>query len=879
MSMSTKGTSMNRARQVGIRVAVSAAMIVLGGCEKQEDDDGDRSEVATESQALLGTVTYGGDCTAADRSFLDKAMHYGRTAATSPVFQQCLDRAVRTGAVGVGPYRAADRSKTGCQNPFADQALAVQIDRLVQAARGGAGLNIACTGATSGNAAAALGSYDMAGPEQLAFSGWLRAVASDHGYAKQAAGIIWHEAMHQRGYTHGGNSQADAKTACGFDTATDAQWHYQQNTLPYIVGACMQTILERSSTTCGSLDLGKRVRLLSDLDSSRCLAFADPHDVFPDDGRNARDFNYDRLPDIVWHNAATGETQIWAMSNSSRIGRSTVQDNRDGSVTRIGWPFRIVGLEDFDQDGSADIVWHHALTGEVQIWFMNGSNLVRRATLDARDGGPTMATAPWRLAGTGDFNRDGNADLLWHNNLTGDVVAWYLRGSSRVGGGYVSSSNGAVPRARDPWNVVAAADFNQDYGADIVWHNRQTGQTRIWFMNGTTLASYVDVDANRDGGGHLVRAPWSIVGAGDYNGDFDTDLLWHNDATGEVQIWYLNRASRIGRATVDANRDGGGALVGKPWQIVPRFSRLVASDFDQDGSSDVLWRDTQGQTAIWFMSGGTLAGQAYPGGVDPGLTWKIQGSGDFDGDGHADVLWRAVNGQTAIWFMRGGTIAGQAYPGGVDPGGAWTIQGTGDFDGDGRSDILWRDVNGQTAIWFMHAGTIAAQAYPGGTDPGRSWTIRGAGDFDGDGRSDILWRDVNGQTAIWFMHAGTIAAQAFPGGRDPSRSWWIRGVGDFDGDGRSDILWRDLNGQTAIWFMHGGTLAGQAFPGGVDPGGAWQIQGAGDFDGDGRSDVLWRDNQGQTAIWFMHAGTIAGQSFPGGRDPGRAWDIQPRPRA
>ena len=40
----------------------------------------------------------------------------------------------------------------------------------------------------------------------------------------------------------------------------------------------------------------------------------------------SNDFNDDNLPDIVWHNQTTGETQMWFMSVSSRIGRATVVD-------------------------------------------------------------------------------------------------------------------------------------------------------------------------------------------------------------------------------------------------------------------------------------------------------------------------------------------------------------------------------------------------------------------------------------------------------------------------------------------------------------------------------------------------------------------------
>jgi DNA-binding winged helix-turn-helix (wHTH) protein len=35
--------------------------------------------------------------------------------------------------------------------------------------------------------------------------------------------------------------------------------------------------------------------------------------------------------------------------------------------------YRIVTSGDYDLDGKADIVWHHASNGEVWIWLMDGT--------------------------------------------------------------------------------------------------------------------------------------------------------------------------------------------------------------------------------------------------------------------------------------------------------------------------------------------------------------------------------------------------------------------------------------------------------------------------------------------------------------------------
>ncbi len=305
----------------------------------------------------------------------------------------------------------------------------------------------------------------------------------------------------------------------------------------------------------------------------------------------------------------------------------------------------------------------------------------------------------------------------------------------------------------------------------------------------------------------------------------------------------------------------------------------VRNDFNGDGRSDLLWRNSNGQLSSWLGSGngalidnGHIVNQFVP------AAWRIQGTADFNGDGRADILWRNVNGQLSSWLGSGngalidnGSVVNQFVPL------AWKIAGTGDFNGDGRADIVWRNDNGQLSEWLgtsngglIDNGGIVNQFVP------TAWKIMGTGDFNADGFSDVLWRNDNGQLSQWLGSAnGGLIDNGVNVNQMVPNAWKISGTGDFNGDGFDDVLWRNDNGQLSEWLgsangrlIDNGAVVNQFVPN------SWKIAGTGDFNGDGRADIAWRNVSGQLSEWlgtqnggFIDNGGIVNQTVP------NAWTI------
>jgi hypothetical protein len=294
------------------------------------------------------------------------------------------------------------------------------------------------------------------------------------------------------------------------------------------------------------------------------------------------------------------------------------------------------------------------------------------------------------LASTHDFNGDGFSDIGWRQD-TGSTAVW-LMGTNGVVPQIAQTGNfGSVPTN---WQIVGERDFNGDGKGDLLWRDN-FGNTAIWFINGTSVASAVGVGN--------VPTNWEVAGVADFNGDGIGDLLWR-DTSGDVAVWLMT---------------GGTITLSAFLGNVPTIWSVVGTgDFDGDGKADILWRDSLGNTAIWLMNGTAVASPLGVGNIP--ISWSVVGTGDFNGDGKSDIVWRDTGGNTAIWLMNGAAISSAGGLGNVPT--TWSVVQTGDYNADGMSDLLWRDNLGNTAIWFMSGTTVSTTWSPGNIPT--TWTVQ-----------------------------------------------------------------------------------------------------------------------------------------------------------
>ena len=280
------------------------------------------------------------------------------------------------------------------------------------------------------------------------------------------------------------------------------------------------------------------------------------------------------------------------------------------------------------------------------------------------DGCSSTCTVESDRRRTGDYDGDGESDILWRNISTGANTIW-RSGSASMGL--------AMAIVRDQsWQVVGRGDFNGDRRSDVLWRNSSTGANTIWISANASTQQRVTGVTNQS---------WKVAGIGDFDGDGTSDILWRNITTGANTIWRSARAS-----TQQPVR----GVTNQAWKIVG------IGDFDGDSKSDVFWRNiVTGTNTIWTSAN---AFTQQPVTRVTNQAWKVVGIGDFNGDGESDVFWRNITtGTNTIWNSANAStpqpVAGVANQ-------AWAVVGIGDFDGDGRSDVLWRSSSsGSNSIW------------------------------------------------------------------------------------------------------------------------------------------------------------------------------------
>jgi hypothetical protein len=295
--------------------------------------------------------------------------------------------------------------------------------------------------------------------------------------------------------------------------------------------------------------------------------------------------------DLMWRNASADVSGTWLMNNAA-FSTATLTANAPTLGANSDW--KMVGTGDWNGDGETDLVLRNDVADQTGFWFLKNNAFQSAVLLDQA---PLLGkdASGWKIVGTGDFNNDGNLDLTWQNYAAGEVGVWFLKGTSFESASFFTNAPQLSQNSFN-WNVVGTGDFNSDGNSDLVLRNDVTDQTGFWFLKGKTFNSAAVLDQAPALG--VDASGWKIVGTGDFNNDSKPELVWQNRAAGQVGVWSLQGTS-FQSAQLIENAPALGAGSGG-WQVVGTGSRYT----------DPLTKSVAGSTSQTAFNMGALTGVA-----------------------------------------------------------------------------------------------------------------------------------------------------------------------------------------------------------------------------------------------------------------------------
>lgn len=470
--------------------------------------------------------------------------------------------------------------------------------------------------------------------------------------------------------------------------------------------------------------------------------------------------------------------------------------------------------------------------------------------------------------------------------------------------------DGAVAGERAGWTLAGGGDFNGDGLADIALgapfadSAEAAGGGRVYVVFGRTSGAVVLSKIAAGEGGFVLdglavndRLGRALVMPGDLNGDGLADLVVGapfadpdgRDNAGATYVVFGRSGGAAPKLSAVAAGQGGFAIAGAAAGDYSGFS-LAGGDFNGDGWRDVLL----GAYGRNSNSGGAYVvfGRTAAGAVDlaaPFGGFSINGArggdyagesvaslGDVNGDGFAELAIGAawsdppagrdagrayvVFGRTADTAIDLAEAASATLAGTRDGEGiGGLVLGVGDLNGDGRGDLaLGSGVEGSAGKLYVLFGSAALA---GGEAPDLTavaagqggFVVDGSGVFDDGGLTAAPVGDLNRDGLADLLIGSPSADPA--AGSNAGRAFVVFGKTGGEVVALSALADGSGSGGFAIDGEQAGTWAGRT------------VQAAGDFNGDGFQDLLIgapygdsatdpasADNAGRVYLVFGRAG-------------------------
>ncbi len=301
--------------------------------------------------------------------------------------------------------------------------------------------------------------------------------------------------------------------------------------------------------------------------------------------KGVADFNSDNRDDIVLHEiGGQGRVAIWYMYGHNMIGASLLDQGLSATSS-------IEGVADFDGDGDGDILIKDSsnTTNPYSIWLVQTGYIVSASPL------MSSPTPDWIVGAVGDLDNDGKADIIFQNDTTGEAAAWYMNGLSITSAVYLDPGSSFTIDGQ--WAIVNTGDFNGDGRADILWHNPITNATAVWAVSGSTVTGVYGM------GTTTILNHWPKA-VGDFDEDGKDDIFFQPQSNASFYLphmWFMSSYVQNSEENVQGAFPSNYSV------------SVVAGDFDGDGDADLFFHDPANDPIAytWMMNDQQVVSGAY----------------------------------------------------------------------------------------------------------------------------------------------------------------------------------------------------------------------------------------------------------------------------
>lgn len=628
------------------------------------------------------------------------------------------------------------------------------------------------------------------------------------------------------------------------------------------------------------------------------------------------DVNGDGKPDIIVVNNAIATVSVLLGNGDGTFKAQTAAEAAAGKGTPapsypVGNGVISVAVADLDGDGFGDIVTADFTDNTVSILMNKGNGTFKPRTTVLVGNGPDYVT-------TADMNKDGKPDILVSDSNDNGFTELLGNGDGTFQ--LQPEISVSAKPAQATLQMLVVGDFNNDGNLDVISTNTDPNSNVVMYypgkgdgsfgppraivtgldtlylqvarlngpgsalclMAGSAASSTLNVMLGNGTGGFTTGTQYPAPGlttgltvqsfaAADVTSDGKPDIVVVNSTGGFMQVmfndgtahFHLQNSYDLGSVpsdvqTADLNGDGHkdivetnsadgsvGVLLGNgdgtfqkmvSYRVGSHPQRLMLADVNGDGILDAVTANNGDNTVSVLIGNGDGTFQAArnfsagPNPVDVAVA-------DMDRDGKKDIIVGNATVNT-VSILRGNGSGGFAAPVSYPAGSQINGLAVGDVNHDGFPDVvtvggnvavLLNDGKGALIPVVLNKNGLSVYSYAA---IGNRITLR---DVNNDGNLDMLISDYSNSelTVLLGNHFGffTRSALVSPTCANPGNL----AVADLNDDGNLDVVMSCV-GSSTIGVLLGdgqGSFISNSFASEIDPRGV----AIGDFNEDGQPDV------------------------------------------